>query len=833
MRTLPTSLLSLAVATVAPLLGQCATQPLSLAGVPGASFGISTAVVWDPDGSGPLPAVPVIAGGFTGAGSVVANGIAWYDAAANDWRAFGSGFSAGGGAGAAGWFLGGASALLPLPNGDLVAGGAFTSAGGVPASRVAVWSNGAWSPLGSGMNGDVWSLARLATGEIVAGGAFTAAGGAPANNLAIWNGNTWAAFGGGRPSSVSVLAVLANGDVAAGGSGGGWIWNGSWASLTNQPVYAMSAAPGGGVIWSSRYYTWSPSPPPFGSTVEVPFIAETVAATTTYLLTGTATRGLGWLPNGDLIAGWGNAVQRWNGAVWSPFAPGVYGTVLSLVPMPNGEVVAAGTIEAAGGLTVESVAAWDGLAWRRLGNGFDGAAMAIAERPAGELVVGGNFNLAGQTGAKIAQWNGSQWSLLGGSVLTPFGSFLTVSRLVTLPGGDLVATGSFASVGGVAAANIARWNGAAWSPLGAGANGRVDAAIVRADGRLVIGGSFSTPGDDIATWDGTSWSSFGLGSNGNVYALVEMPGGDLVAAGYFSAIGGVPANNIARWTDAGWQPLGSGVNHVVHSVVCLPNGDLVAGGWFTVAGGAAANFIARWNGTAWVPMGPGFNSLVTDLFVLPNGDLVASGAFTSAGGVPVERLARWNGTAWGPVAGTGGAIGFDDMGYAMQLLSTGEIAVAGRFTAVGGITAASVALLSPTCPASSVTFGAGCVGGGGMHQLSHRSLPWIGGTFRARASGLAPISLAVSVLGFAPAATPLSAVLPQGLPGCMLLATPDLLDVQIPVAGIVTTAASIPNTGALVGAMLFHQVVAIELDTAANIVALAGTNGLVLTIGAL
>jgi hypothetical protein len=35
---------------------------------------------FDPDGAGPLPAMPVVGGGFTVSGSTTLNGVGWYDA---------------------------------------------------------------------------------------------------------------------------------------------------------------------------------------------------------------------------------------------------------------------------------------------------------------------------------------------------------------------------------------------------------------------------------------------------------------------------------------------------------------------------------------------------------------------------------------------------------------------------------------------------------------------------------------------------------------------------------------------------------------------------------
>jgi hypothetical protein len=61
--------------------------------------------------------------------------------------------------------------LAVMPNGDIVAGGEFTTAGGLTASRIARWNGSSWSPLGAGMNGPVHALTVMPNGDLVAGGA--------------------------------------------------------------------------------------------------------------------------------------------------------------------------------------------------------------------------------------------------------------------------------------------------------------------------------------------------------------------------------------------------------------------------------------------------------------------------------------------------------------------------------------------------------------------------------------------------------------------------------------------------------------------------------------
>ncbi|MCU0867967.1 MAG: hypothetical protein MUC36_29640 [Planctomycetes bacterium] len=61
--------------------------------------------------------------------------------------------------------------MLALPDGDVLAGGWFTTAGGVPAKGLARWRGGAWHAVHD-VVGNVYSLAMGSNGEIGVGGAF-------------------------------------------------------------------------------------------------------------------------------------------------------------------------------------------------------------------------------------------------------------------------------------------------------------------------------------------------------------------------------------------------------------------------------------------------------------------------------------------------------------------------------------------------------------------------------------------------------------------------------------------------------------------------------------
>jgi hypothetical protein len=90
----------------------------------------------------------------------------------------------------------------------LVAGGNFSTVGGIAAARVATWNGSSWAALGiamNGMNTVVFAL-HAGGGKLYAGGSFLSAGGTAANRVARWDGSSWLALGGGLASN-EVLAL--------------------------------------------------------------------------------------------------------------------------------------------------------------------------------------------------------------------------------------------------------------------------------------------------------------------------------------------------------------------------------------------------------------------------------------------------------------------------------------------------------------------------------------------------------------------------------------------------------------------------------------------------
>jgi hypothetical protein len=89
-------------------------------------------------------------------------------------------------------------------------------------NNIARWDGAAWSDIGGGMNLDVFALAEMPNGDLVAAGAFGLAGATPVNNIARWNGTEWSAMesgvdAAGMATVIRTMAILPNGDLVIGG----------------------------------------------------------------------------------------------------------------------------------------------------------------------------------------------------------------------------------------------------------------------------------------------------------------------------------------------------------------------------------------------------------------------------------------------------------------------------------------------------------------------------------------------------------------------------------------------------------------------------------------
>ena len=609
----------------------------------------------------------------------------------------------------------------------LYAGGYFTSAGGVPASRIAKWNGSSWSALGMGMSGMVRALTVFDDGSgggpsLYAGGDFTTAGDVTVDGIAKWDGLSWKPLGTGTSlwgkegGTVYALSVFDDGSGDGPALYAGGIFDAAGGVTVN------GIAKWNGVEWAA-----------LGTGTGYLEIFGLVYAITVF--DDNSGGGPALYAGGEFTTAGGvkaNNIAKWDGSEWTALGTGIDGLVVSLAVFDDGSgggpaLYAGGAFTTAGGVTANHIAKWNGSTWSSLGTGLNGdfsvfvSSLAVfddgsAGGPA--LYAGGRFDVAGGAVAVgIAKWNGFSWSALGTGI---GGSVAALAVFDDGSGGGsaLFTGGDIYTVGGVPANNIAKWNGTAWLRLGTGIDGSVVSLTVFDDGSgggsaLYAGGEFVTAGgvvvSRIAKWNGSTWSSLGTGLNNVVSALAVFDDGSgggpaLYAGGYFTSAGGLAVNNIAKWDGSEWTALGTGINDFVAALAIFDDGSgggpaLYAVGDFTTAGGVTAKGIAKWNGSTWSSLGTGLNGdfvFVSALAVFDDGSgggpaLYAGGRFDVAGGAVAVGIAKWNGFSWSALGtGIGGSVAalavFDDGSGGGSALFTG-----GDIYTVGGVPANNIA----------------------------------------------------------------------------------------------------------------------------------------------
>ena len=310
------------------------------------------------------------------------------------------------------------STAVALDGDAFVVGGSFRSFGNLPTRGVAHWNGTAWGPLGTGVDGIVNDLARLPDGSVVVGGDFTTAGGVPARSLARWDGSTWSPFGGGAPigtTAVHRLLPLANGDLLIGGQ---------FQSIGGVPCTNLAR-------WNGTAFVPIPGSLPL-----------------------TSVHHLGELPNGDLVVAGTSRVYRQSAGSWVPFHSTIPGlttdTIESLVVRRDGSVAIASYFTQI--TTFPRLHLFPTTGSYQTAALTGGVPIALHELPDGDLLITGNFSSIGGVAANGAARIGTQPVVLSAA---PFAG-TKVRRLVPLANGDLLAVGYIQSLDGVPAYGVAR-----------------------------------------------------------------------------------------------------------------------------------------------------------------------------------------------------------------------------------------------------------------------------------------------------------------------------------------------------------------------------------------
>jgi uncharacterized delta-60 repeat protein len=294
------------------------------------------------------------------------------------------------------------------------------------------------------------------------------------------------------------------------------------------------------------------------------------------------------------------------------------------------------------------------------GTGANDKVQALLIQPDNKIIVGGRFTQINTTNrAAIARLNAD--GTIDSSFNPGAGADNPVFALALTTGGKIVIGGAFTTVNGFPRQSVAvlDTNGSvdATFTTGAGINGTVYAVAVQPDGKIVIGGDFTMVNNTnrirIARLNANgsldlSFSPGETGANAAVRALAVQADGKIVVGGSFTKINGVSQQYIARLQSNGaLDPAfnaGSGADGPVLALALPLNNRILVAGDFHSFNGVSRNRITRLNPNGsndpTINFGTGANSFISAIAVQSNEEIVIGGGFTEFNGVPRNYVAR-------------------------------------------------------------------------------------------------------------------------------------------------------------------------------------------------
>lgn len=291
--------------------------------------------------------------------------------------------------------------------------------------------------------------------------------------------------------------------------------------------------------------------------------------------------------------------------------------------------------------------------------------------------------------------------------------------------GKIIIGGSFTSYNGTARNYIARLNAdgtldPTFNP-GLGSNLPVETSSVQSDGKIIIGGGFTsyngTARNRIArlNTDGTLDATFnpGTGPDAIVWDIFIQTDEKIIIAGHFSNYNGVNKGRIARLNSDGAIDttfnLGSGANSTIYSIALQNDGQIIIGGDFNTFSTTPINRIARLNTNGTLDStfnsAPGPNNTVYTNSIQNDGKIIIGGTFTSCNGTARNYIARLNNdgtldTTFNPGIGTSSAVSTS------LIQPDGKILIGGAFSSYNGTSRNSIVRIN-TDGTLDVTFNPG------------------------------------------------------------------------------------------------------------------------------
>ncbi len=629
-------------------------------------------------------------------------------------------------------------------DGKIIIGGGFTAYNGTACNRVArLNTDGSLDAtfiVGTGADGAVWTTAIQSDGKIIIGGGFSTYNGTACNRIARLNtdGSLDASFnvGTGANDRIYTTAVQSDGKIYI----GGWFtsYNGTACNRiarlntdgsldasfnvgtgANDRIYTTAVQSDGKINIGGWFTSYN------GTACNRVARLNTDGSLDATFIVGTGADGAVWTTaiqsDGKIIIGGGfssyngsaiNRIARLNtdGSLDATFnvGSGANNYVYATVMQSDEKIIIGGYFTSYNGAAINRITRLNTNGSRDTtfiqGTGTNNTLWVTAIQSDGKIIIGGGFSsYNGTTKGGIVRLNSN------GSIDASYNAGTGVNGIVYTTAiqsdGKIIIGGNFTTCNGTIINRIARLNPDGRSDttfnVGAGANHYVSATAIQNDGKIIIGGWFTsyngTAGNYLArlNTDGSLDATFvvGTGTNGHVYTTAVQSDGRIVIGGGFNSYNGTTRNGIARLNTDGSVDttfnVGSGTNNNVYAIAIQSNSKIIIVGGFTSYNGAVNNCIVRLNTDGSIDttfnVGSGANYPVRSTAIQSDGKIIIGGDFTSYIGTTMNRIARLNtdGTidnSFNPGIGASYSV------QTISLQSDGKIIIGGLFTSYNDTT---------------------------------------------------------------------------------------------------------------------------------------------------
>lgn len=253
------------------------------------------------------------------------------------------------------------------------------------------------------------------------------------------------------------------------------------------------------------------------------------------------------------------------------------------------------------------------------GDGFDNSIRTLSKQTDNNLIVGGDFlNFNGKPLQYLTRLKPDGTVDLDFNTGTGFNGKVYSSHIQS--DGKIIIGGNFTSYNGAPIGRLIRLNNdgshdTTFNTSQAASSGIINQIVQQSDGKIIIVGSFTkydgTTVNRIARIlpNGNLDSGFltGLGAPANINSIEIQTDGKIILAGNFIKFNGIDVNRIIRLNPDGSMDttfnIGTGFNQDINTMVLQSDGRIIIGGDFTDYNSIVANRITRLNSDGTIDSG--------------------------------------------------------------------------------------------------------------------------------------------------------------------------------------------------------------------------------------